>query len=81
MKFTNTTPIESTAPKPEVNDENLDDVDDDQPVVIDGVHENDDDMSDFEAPYCTQNTETPEPKLEPELKKSNESEMPKIGRS
>ena len=38
MKSTNTTPIESPVPKPEVNDENLDDVDDDQPVVIDGVH-------------------------------------------
>ena len=84
MKSANTTP---TAPKPEVNDENLDDVDDnqnlddvddDQPVVLDGVHENDDDMSDFEALYCLQNIETPEP--EPELKKSNEAEMPKIGR-
>ena len=52
MKSTNTTPVESTSPKPEVNDEELDDVDDDQPVAIDGVHENDDDISDFEAPYC-----------------------------
>ena len=54
----------------------VDDVDDDQPVIIDGVHENDDDMSHFEVPYCPLNIETPEP----ELKKSNESEMPKIGR-
>ena len=57
------------------DNQNLDDVDDDQTVVIDGVHENED-MSDFEAPYCLQNIETPEPK--PELKKSNESEMPKM---
>ena len=77
MKSANTTP---TAPKLEMNDENLDDVDDDQAVVIDGVHENGDDMLDFEVPYCLQNIETPEPKPEPELKKSNESEMPKIGR-
>ena len=75
MKSANTTP---TAPKPEVNDENLDyvddnqnldDVDDDQPVV----HKNDDAMSYFEAPYCPWNIETPEPKPEPELKISNES--------
>ena len=86
MKSANTTP---TARKPEVNDENLDDVDDnqnlddvddDQPVVIDGVHENDDDMSDFEAPYCLKYIETPEPKPEPEFKKSNEPERPKIER-
>ena len=49
MKSMKTTPIESTAQKPEVNDKNPDDVDDDQP---DGVHENDNDMSDFEVPYC-----------------------------
>ena len=30
MKYANTTPIESTAPKPEVNDEDLDGVNDDQ---------------------------------------------------
>ena len=61
VKSTKTTPIESTAQKPEVNDENPDDVDDnrnpddvddDQPVVIDDVHENDDGMSDLEVPYC-----------------------------
>ena len=79
-----TTPIELTARKPEVNDENPDDVDDNQnpddvqPVVIDDVPENDDDMSDFEVPYCPQIIKTPE--SEPELNKSNESEMPKIGR-
>ena len=82
MKSANTTP---TARKPEVNDENLDYVDDNQnlddvDVVIDGVHESDDDMLDFEVPDCPRNIETPEPKPEPELKKSNESEMPKIGR-
>ena len=39
-------------PDDDHDNQNPDDVHDDQPVVIDDVHENDDDMSDFEVPYC-----------------------------
>ena len=60
MKSANTTP---TAQKPEVNDENLYDIDDNQnlddvDVVIDGVHESDDDMLDFEVPDCWKHRNT-----------------------
>ena len=69
----NTTPTQATSPTPEVNftfDEKPDDLDDDQHVPIDRVHEDDD----LELPYCSRNIKTPEPE------KSEESEIPKIGR-